>query len=256
MTLSFRNAMRGSLAAAGLFALAVGQNANAAVVPTIFDTGAATNNPTTGAEATFTANDAIDAHYTLFSSLTAPTTAPIRTNAASAFVLNPASFPSTAYAPYTDAKYISPSNTAAQGAGNPLTYYDYSTTFDLTGYLPTTATLTGKFNDDNYMYAIFLNGARITTIGGGAIPGNQNPATGGDLNTSISFTLTSGFAAGVNSLDFVVFNDGFTGVNPNALAIGNARLTATAVPEPGSVAMLVGIGMSGAGFLIRRKRRA
>lgn len=97
--------------------------------------------------------------------------------------------------------------------------YDYHTTFDLTGLDPSTAVLTGKWASDNGA-SMLLNSAAT---------GNTLPSTG--FGSLTSFTVTSGFVAGVNTLDFIVSNDlGVNGSSPSALRV---EISGTAsVPEP------------------------
>src|SRR5207249_2044082 len=66
------------------------------------------------------------------------------------------------------------------------------TTFDLTGFTPTTAVLTGQFAADNSV-TIKLNGNTV---------GPTAPA----FDTWTSFTINTGFVSGINTLDFIVNN--------------------------------------------------
>ncbi len=87
--------------------------------------------------------------------------------------------------------------------------FDYQTTFNLTGYNPATVTLTGKVSCDNEVMDILLNGqdTGITDLVG--------------FDSWIPFTITSGFQAGVNTLEFIAYN----GVGPAGF---RAELSATA----------------------------
>jgi len=73
--------------------------------------------------------------------------------------------------------------------------YNYKMTFDLTGLDPNTAQLTGQWATDN-SGEIFLNG--VST-------GFTTPDIG--FESFSPFTITSGFVAGLNTLEFKVFND-------------------------------------------------
>lgn len=254
--------MRGGLAAAGLIALAMGQNANAVTVPTIFDTGVVTNNAD-GTPNTLVPNPgtgtAVDPHYSLSTFATLPTAAQLGTGNQQAFALSPSSFPASGpYVPAIGALYISPSPNSFAAPG---TFYDYRTTFSLAGFIPGTASLSGGYAADDALVAVFLNGVQVAGF-----------PLGNSFTSITPFTIGSGFATN-NTLDFVVQNGPQASNNPTALMLGGVApgtpgftnglagltLTATAVPavpEPGSIAMLVGVGMSGAGFLVRRKRRA
>jgi len=115
--------------------------------------------------------------------------------------------------------------------------YTFRVSFDLTGYNPTTATLSGGWCADNSGF-IKLNG-------------NSTGVSQGDdfgiAPSLVPFTLTSGFTSGLNTLDFVCnFPDGYDG-----LRVGNLVLNATTVPEPTSISLLL-LGVSA--LIIRRFR--
>ena len=105
-------------------------------------------------------------------------------------------------------------------------------TFDLTGLDHTTATITGRWAADNFGDAIRINGVSTgqTAVG---------------FWSWTNFSVTSGFVAGVNTIDFVVRDAG-------APAAFRAELsgTAQAVPAPGAMALL-----GAAGLASRRRRR-
>jgi hypothetical protein len=128
--------------------------------------------------------------------------------------------------------------------GTPGNYgtYDYRTTFNLTGYNPATAVLTGQWAADQFG-SINLNG---NSTGVSVPDGNWNSANAPNLT---SFTISTGFVSGVNTLDFIVnMADGFDG-----LRVRNLQITASAVPEPTSLTML-GLGAIGMLRLARRRR--
>jgi len=72
--------------------------------------------------------------------------------------------------------------------------YTFRTTFDLTGFDPSKARIQGKWSVDNTGVDIVLNGTPL---------GLSNNAGFGGFT---EFTIESGFAGGVNTLDFIVFN--------------------------------------------------
>ena len=134
--------------------------------------------------------------------------------------------------------WIRPNNPGAPN--DPEGTYDYQTTFDLTGLNPATAVLSGLWATDNAGSDILINGVSTGSTAAGF--------TGGS-----SFTVNSGFKAGVNTLDFIVSNfPGATG-NPTGLRV---EMSGTAdpnsqVPEPVSF-VLLGTGLVAFGMLRRR----
>lgn len=137
----------------------------------------------------------------------------------------------------TSSRWIGPNNTS-QMIG-PVGTYRYETTFSLTGFNPSTASVTGNWSADNAGLNILING---TPLGLNTGPGN------GAFTSFHSFTVNSGFVGGLNTLDFVVNNaNGRPGGNPTGLRVEmNGTATATAVPEPDSLLLiLLGTGLLG-----------
>ncbi|WP_165219532.1 hypothetical protein [Aquisphaera insulae] len=121
----------------------------------------------------------------------------------------------------------------------------YETTFDLTGLDASTARITGKWSTDN-PGEIWLNGVStgIATIGEFAYQSMQ------------SFSITTGFQAGTNTLEFKVNNKPIDSNNPTGLIV---EMTGTAaVPEPASVSLgLISIvGCLAGRRWMRRSRKA
>jgi hypothetical protein len=116
----------------------------------------------------------------------------------SAFVVTNGPFPldSSWLADGPRSKWIAPSPTAS---GAQFTTFDYQTTFDLTGFDPSTVTLTGSWATDNEGVDIFINGKST----GFSI----NPADRAGFRSLSPFTISTGFVVGVNTLDFIVHND-------------------------------------------------
>ena len=105
----------------------------------------------------------------------------------------------------TTSKWIAPSANQAYPGADPCNAsgtYVYRTTFDLTGYIASTAKLVGSWGADNMGVAIRLNGTSL----GLSAPGYA-PLT--------AFTIESGFAAGQNTLDFEINDFGC----PNGLRV-------------------------------------
>lgn len=70
----------------------------------------------------------------------------------------------------------------------------YATTFDLTGLDPNSAQLSGVLGGDDLVYTGFLNGNQF--------------GVSGNYNSPGSFQVSSGFVAGINTLQFQVYNQG------------------------------------------------
>jgi hypothetical protein len=156
--------------------------------------------------------------------------------------------PGTWWAPNVDQTFDP--NAYHAGTGNLPGDYLYRLSFDLTGYDPSTASMSGVWTTDNDGQ-IILNGVLMGSIGPTA------------YGTTTPFSFTSGFVSGMNYLDFLVHNEfpaagspwaGPLGQNPTGLyyqLVGVNGLGATAVPEPTTL-VLCGIG---ALFVANRLRR-
>ncbi|RYG47330.1 PEP-CTERM sorting domain-containing protein [bacterium] len=121
----------------------------------------------------------------------------------------------------------------------------FSTSFDLSGYDPATASLTVWWSSDNGS-KLYLNGNLVDDI-----PGIDNGVQSYQTNKSV--TITSGFLAGLNTLTFDVTNgdDGIPQQGPIGL-IADVSGTVNAVPEPAS---MIALGLGGMA-LLRRRRKA
>lgn len=133
-----------------------------------------------------------------------------------------------------DSRWVSYSGSPFAGVGN----FTAQTTFDLTGFDPLTAVITGDWGVDNEG-EIFLNGVSTGITLTGIVADN--------FNVLHSFTISSGFVAGINTLSFAVFDGG----SPAAVRLDNALLTAdplaVGVPEAATWAMMIaGFGLVGA----------
>ncbi len=108
---------------------------------------------------------------------------------------------------------------SAQGTDNqPGGNYSFSTTFDLTGWLADTASLSLTVAVDNELLDVRINGLStgIAAVGHNAFSG--------------PFTISSGFVAGINQIDFV-FRNWDTSPNPMGLRI---NIAGTAIPVMGN----------------------
>lgn len=172
----------------------------------------------------------VDPHYTIISG---PVTGP-------AYVVTSATMPSTP--PYLwnpngpTSSWISFSSTSVSSNAGA---YVYRTTFDLTGFLPETAVLTGSWNTDNNGTGILLNGVSF----------NFTTSPDSYREGPSPFTITSGFVPGLNTLDFALF-DGPVTVHTGLRVDG---LEVKAVPEPSTYALLLTTG-AGAVLWARRKQ--
>lgn len=156
-----------------------------------------------------------DPHYTLVS-VPAPSTTVVRVRTSAGGYPIP---------PYIGddsvSAWIGPNNDNA--LDSPVGNYDFKTTFDLTGYDAASMAITGQWAADNQGTDILVNGVSTS-----------NTTTNG-FGSFTSFSLSSGFVAGINTLDFIEYNAG----GPTALRVemsGTANLLA--VPEPASFGML------------------
>lgn len=134
------------------------------------------------------------------------------------------------------------------GVGN-WTFFVFRQTFDLTGYDPTTARLTIRWAADDsgeigadrgsWIPAFSLNGGSFVNYPG-STPDHRIPTYG----YCDWFTVSSGFVAGLNTIDFYVEGNGQT----DGFGLQVQSFTAD-VPAPAGVAMLL------PACLLRSRRR-
>jgi hypothetical protein len=160
---------------------------NPVPLPSVFNTGV-------GPDGAVLAPGSPDPHYWL--TLSAQSTPPPPPIAATVVLNDPAWLAND-----TQSSWIGSVNpgTTNVAAGD----YNYRTTFSLAGYDPATASLTMSVAADNQLTNVFLNGVSqplITYVGYAALSGQ--------------FTVTNGFVAGTNTLDFFTVNDNGPGPNP------------------------------------------
>ena len=128
--------------------------------------------------------------------------------------------------------------------------------------------------DTNYTYTFTLQrvsdtngtsniGAPVTFSGGGTITGGLDASTD-TVNIGPGPRVGGGVPSGV-PISFVAGGENFNVVfdsrrNPGIPGIGLPTggvtffVTSSAVPEPGSVAMMIGMAVSGSAFVLRRRR--
>ncbi len=173
----------------------------------------------------------VDAHYKLI----------LNPDSASAdtFVEDSTVFPIVAgpwVANNAGSKWIGPrtETSGAAGAAGAGGDYVYRTVVDLTGFNPASVTISGTWSTDNEGLDILING--VST-------GQKNTA---QFPSFTPFSITSGFVAGPNTIDFKLNNAavGYTGLRvDNLRALGDALPDGTApfiVEQPQSKALLIG----------------
>lgn len=179
-------------------------------ITTLFNTGV-------DASGTPLPNGAPEIHYTLASVPGGPTAVRVATSA-NGFPIPPWIGDDGSSA------WIGPNSDSS--LDGPVGQYDYRTTFSLSGFVASSASITGMWSTDNEGIDILLNG--VST--GQSIP----------IDTSFTsfhaFSLSSGFVTGTNTLDFIVNNDG----GPTGLRVemtGTATPAPALIPEPASLAL-------------------
>jgi len=215
-------ASRTLLAAALATGILVPATAEAAVIPGLFNTGVDAN----GA-ALVGGDGLIDPHYLIVAS-----TSPGYAGQQATTYTHPNYWPNDA-----DSRWVSLSGTG--GPGENVTIYRLS--FSLSGLDPATAQIAGAYAADN-LARVYLNGLDTGWVTDA-------------FQALRSFSLTSGFVSGVNTLDFQVTD----GAAPGALRVDSLMGVAdvlsppAGIPEPATWAMML-IGFFGMGGVLRGRR--
>lgn len=127
----------------------------------------------------------------------------------------------------------------------------FRTTFDLTGFDATTALINGTWATDNIGVDILING--IST--GQSIPFYHPTTQLTAFQYFTPFTISNGFLPGLNTLDFVVKDQGVIGGFRVGEISGTATVTSTSVPEPSStLVLLAGTLTLGLSSALKRKQ--
>ncbi len=196
--------------------LSVAGAANAVVVMNVYNTGVGA-----GGAALAAGDGQVDPHYVVVSS----NTSAVAVGSQAKTYYNPAYL--------QDGPLSRIVNGTGDASGNDGDVITFETTFNLTHYDSTNATLSGQALFDN-SGIVSLNGTQIASISG--------------FGTLTPFgTNANLFVAGINHLDFTLINSG----GPEAFQVAGLTVTAAplsgTVPEPASWALMVaGFGLVGA----------
>jgi hypothetical protein len=131
---------------------------------------------------------------------------------------------------------------------------------------PVTLTPTTLATGTTTDFSVTFAGDTFTFTGEGVTstlgPGSDGPISSSNQWSELGFLTDTagditvpGGALGTLSFSFTQSTFPALGpVTPGASFVTNVPITPPGTPEPGNVAMLVGLGLSSAGFLIRRRR--
>jgi len=131
-------------------------------------------------------------------------------------------------------KWLTP--TIAQDTSYDLTsagLYTWTLTFNLTGFIPSTAALSGRFMADNSA-TVSLNGGSVL-------------ATANSFTSWTTFSAAAGFVTGLNTLTFTATNTAQAiGPNPTGIRVEFINSDVSAVPEPSAMVLtLAGLALVG-----------
>lgn len=211
-------------------ALIISSLSYAAAITGLCNTGKAT------CDGPFLPNGSVDSHYTVVSG---PVTGSTFVGAHPAWTSRDA-----------DSQWIGPTNGTNQVPGG---YYTYQTTFNAS---TTNVMISGLWSADNAGYDIILNGKSL--LNNGISGSGLFPYYGFDgVQTMTPFTITSGFAIGTNTLDFVVQNGNFANdtTAPSGLRVSMTASAITSTPEPSTFALISFFLVAGSALIWRRSAK-
>ena len=97
-------------------------------------------------------------------------------------------------------QWIGPTSQASTTSTAASGLFAYTTTFNLTDFIPHTALITGRFSSDNTIWQVFLNGVLLP----GFTMLTDCPSL--TYETFTNFSITTAFVNGINELTFIVVN--------------------------------------------------
>ncbi|GGA21811.1 PEP-CTERM sorting domain-containing protein [Okeania sp. KiyG1] len=200
---------------AGIALSAVPSNAENIPIPDLFPTGV-------DSSGTILGDGVADPNYNILETTS------------SGIVVNQANVPSVWFPNNSNSRWIWETAT-----GQPTNVTrTFRTTFDLTGFDPNTASISGEWAVDNEGLDILING--IST-----------GQTSSGFRNLDSFSINDGFVSGLNTLDFIAFDFGISsGFRVDSIS-GSAELIAEPIPEPSSLLGLVVAGLLGTASIKR-----
>ena len=121
----------------------------------------------------------------------------------------------------------------------------FTTTFTLSGAIPSTASISGQAWADNQVTGVTLNGNSLGIV---------SPPTG-NMSDPFGFLINSGYVDGLNTLSFSVLNVTTSGAEAGAVGFRAefGQGADTPIPEPATFG-LIGLGLLGLAA-IRRSRK-
>jgi hypothetical protein len=198
--------------------------AHAAAIPGLFNTGVDNSN-------TLLAGGANDPHWTV--TYAGPTSAPavaddVLFGGCCGLVPWMTNGPSSKWISIANAEFV------------PSGLVSYDIMFDLTGFDPASASITGGMAADGNVVDVRINGGSTaqTTLFN-------------SWDHFTSFSVNGGFQSGLNVLTFIVNHEDGDFDAFRAELSGTADPAAASAPEPGSL-VLIGAGLCFAGFLKKR----